>query len=105
MYIVAAEIISTALDQTKLDLVPATCSLLRWGKNDQGNRNTEEMKQMNNGEEKPDKILKRRVKEVKDSCIEMATLVATVTFTASITMHAGYINEMGSKSRLGVPQF
>lgn len=80
--------------------MPATCSPWRWERIDQGNNNTKEKKQRNNREEKLDNILERHVEEVKDSCIEIVALVATVTFTASITMPAGYNNEMGLESRV-----
>lgn len=64
-----------------------------------------EKKQRNAREENLDVILEWHVKKEKDSRLLMTALIATVTFTAGITMPARYINEKGPKFRPGVPQF
>lgn len=65
---------------------------------DQGNNNVEDKKKSNDRKDEKSsrvKIIGEYVKERKDSHLVMAALVATVTFTAGITMPGGYINEKG----------
>lgn len=66
---------------------------------DQGDNNVEDKKKSNHRKDEISsrvKIIGEYVKERKDSHLVMAVLIATVTFTAGITMPRGYINEKGS---------
>lgn len=65
---------------------------------DQGNNNVEDKKKSNHRKDEISsrvKIIEEYVKERKDSHLVMAVLIATVAFTAGITMPGGYINEKG----------
>lgn len=65
---------------------------------DQGNNNVEDKKKNNDRKDEKSsrvKIVGEYVKERKDSHLVIAVLIATVTFTAGITMPGGYINEKG----------